>query len=197
MKISNILYFVAGVAVGFGAAYKFTKQNADAIAEEKIEAIKARYEEKQKKKKSDTNFEEVPKEEHEIASSIKGSDIDYTEVIANEGYAKKDDLVAPSGVSVIDETRYKELELTGEYEFTDLIYFSKDKVLIDDGYEKIDNPTHLVGNTFMNRFGDDGVVYVLNAPMKTVYVIQYNSTSFGDLVGEVSDSNFEEEVVAD
>jgi len=171
--ISNILIFVAGIAVGSVTACALTKERyrkyyAD-IADAEIESVKTAY------KSLRTEKEEVtaePKEADKYTSILRESGYDYVK----EGEAAN---IEDDKPYIISPDEFGEFT----YETITLTYYA-DRVLADDVDDIVDDVEGTIGRDSLLHFGEyeDDCIHVRNDIIETDYEVLLDSRNYwGDI----------------
>ena len=170
--ISNILIFVAGVAVGSVAACMLTKERYKryyaAIADEEIDSVKAVY----SKKAKDDEKAEKAKAEREYRTLAQPYATDHDEKGGAAVIEDDEPYVIPP-----DEFGH------GSYETIYLTYYA-DNVLADDVDDIVDDIDGTVGRKSLLHFGEyeDEIVHVRNDIIETEYEVSLDTRNYwGDI----------------
>ena len=179
-KLSNVLLFTAGVAVGSLVTWRYFKSKYEVVEDEIEEKIE---EESPEVLESKTSYKKPPLKE-------------YVKMVENNGYAPKThveeveeeiangewddkDVYEPF---IIRPDEYGELHA---YETLSLNYYA-DGVLTDELDNPIEDVESLVPADFADHFGeyDDNAVFVRNDNLGCDYEILRDLRKFTDVVGE-------------
>ena len=186
-KLSNVLLFTAGVAVGSLVTWRYFKSKYEVVEDEiekKIEEPEGESEEESPEVlESKTSYKKPPLKE-------------YVKMVESNGYAPKThveeveeeiangewddkDVYEPY---IIRPEEYGELHA---YETLSLNYYA-DGVLTDELDNPIEDVESLVPADFADHFGeyDDNVVHVRNDNLECDYEILRDLRKFTDVVGE-------------
>lgn len=186
-KLSNVLLFTAGVAVGSLVTWRYFKSKYEVVEDEiekKIEEPEGESEEESPGVlESKTSYKKPPLKE-------------YVKMVENNGYAPKThveeveeeiangewddkDVYEPF---IIRPDEYGELHA---YETLSLNYYA-DGVLTDELDNPIEDVESLVPADFADHFGeyDDNAVFVRNDNLECDYEILRDLRKFTDVVGE-------------
>ena len=186
-KLSNVLLFTAGVAVGSLVTWRYFKSKYEVVedeVEEKTEEADGETEERDSEVlESEMNYKKPPLKE-------------YVKMVESNGYAPKThveeveeeiangewddkDVYEPY---IIRPEEYGELHA---YETLSLNYYA-DGVLTDELDNPIEDVESLVPADFADHFGeyDDNVVHVRNDNLECDYEILRDLRKFTDVVGE-------------
>ena len=186
-KLSNVLLFAAGVAVGSLATWRYFKSKYE-VVEDEIE---------EKTEEAEGESEEDDPEVLESKMSYKKPPLkEYVKMVENNGYTPKThveeveeeiangewgdkDVYEPF---IIRPDEYGELHA---YETLSLNYYA-DGVLTDELDNPIEDVESLVPADFADHFGeyDDNAVFVRNDNLECDYEILRDLRKFTDVVGE-------------
>ena len=188
-KLSNVLLFTAGVAVGSLVTWRYFKS--------KYEVVEDEIEEKIEETEGETETEDEDPEVSESKMSYKKPPLkEYVKMVEDNGYVPKThmeevkeeiangewddkDVYEPY---IIRPEEYGELHA---YETLSLNYYA-DGVLTDELDNPIEDVESLVPADFAEHFGEyeDDVVHVRNDNLECDYEILRDLRKFTDVVGE-------------
>ena len=188
-KLSNVLLFTAGVAVGSLVTWRYFKT--------KYEVVEDEIEEKTEETEGETETEDEDPEVSESKMSYKKPPLkEYVKMVEDNGYVPKThmeeveeeitdgkwdnkDVYEPY---IIRPEEYGELHA---YETLSLNYYA-DGVLTDELDNPIEDVESLVPADFADHFGEyeDDVVHVRNDNLECDYEILRDLRKFTDVVGE-------------
>ena len=188
-KLSNVLLFTAGVAVGSLVTWRYFKS--------KYEVVEDEIEEKTEETEGETETEDEDPEVSESKMSYKKPPLkEYVKMVEDNGYVPKThmeeveeeiangewgdkDIYEPF---IIRPDEYGELHA---YETLSLNYYA-DGVLTDELDNPIEDVESLVPADFADHFGeyDDNAVFVRNDNLECDYEILRDLRKFTDVVGE-------------
>ena len=188
-KLSNVLLFTAGVAVGSLVTWRYFKS--------KYEVVEDEIEEKTEEPEGETETEDEDPEVSESKMSYKKPPLkEYVKMVEDNGYVPKThmeeveeeiangefgdkDVYEPF---IIRPDEYGELHA---YETLSLNYYA-DGVLTDELDNPIEDVESLVPADFADHFGEyeDDVVHVRNDNLECDYEILRDLRKFTDVVGE-------------
>ena len=188
-KLSNVLLFTAGVAVGSLVTWRYFKS--------KYEVVEDEIEEKTEETEGETETEDEDPEVSESKMSYKKPPLkEYVKMVEDNGYVPKThmeevkeeiangewddkDVYEPF---IIRPEEYGELHA---YETLSLNYYA-DGVLTDELDNPIEDVESLVPADFADHFGeyDDNAVFVRNDNLECDYEILRDLRKFTDVVGE-------------
>lgn len=151
--LSKICVFIAGAAVGSAATYVFVKTKYERIAQEEINSVREVYNMTSNDEDSTEESDEEDEEETD----------DYQDMIDELGYTgnikeeEEDDVSEPY---VISPEEYDEIG----YETISLYYYEDGVLENAITREVIENASELIGDDFMDHFGEyeDDSVFVRN-----------------------------------
>ena len=188
-KLSNVLLFAAGAAVGSLVTWRYFKT--------KYEVVEDEIEEKTEENEGETETEDEDPEVSESKMSYKKPPLkEYVKMVEDNGYVPKThmeeveeeiangkwddkDVYEPY---IIRPEEYGELHA---YETLSLNYYA-DGVLTDELDNPIEDVESLVPADFADHFGeyDDNAVFVRNDNLECDYEILRDLRKFTDVVGE-------------
>ena len=188
-KLSNVLLFTAGVAVGSLVTWRYFKS--------KYEVVEDEIEEKTEETEGETETEDEDPEVSESKMSYKKPPLkEYVKMVEDNGYVPKThmeevkeeiangewddkDVYEPF---IIRPEEYGELHA---YETLSLNYYA-DGVLTDELDNPIEDVESLVPADFADHFGeyDDNAVFVRNDNLECDYEILRDLRKFTDVVGD-------------
>lgn len=183
-KLSNIISFVAGGAVGVTATMIFLKKKYEAITEEEIESVKKAF-----SKESHIVVVHSDEEAQKVAEKAKHKpDIfDYGKKLADEGYTNygkalkevKDtaDNDYPDPYR-IEPTEYGE---GPEYDKQSLIFYEEDGVVADETDVIVDDPDSVIGLENLDHFDSSDVIYIRNERLEIDYEVLKDPGSFAEV----------------
>ena len=178
--LSKVLVFAVGAAAGSAVTYMYLKNKYEQIINDEIEEMREYYMGK------DEPTEEVSEEE-EIATEdpIKAEIREYARIAEQNGYSEPgkiermvNEVEKPY---VISPDEYGEYQ---DYELINLVFYA-DGVLTDDMDEPIDDFDDIVGENFMDHYGEyeDDTVFVRNDRLMADYEIQRDERNYSEVVG--------------
>ena len=189
-KLSNVLLFTAGVAVGSLATWRYFKTKYE-VVEDEIE------EKTEETEETEGESEEESPEVLESKMSYKKPPLkEYVKMVESNGYVPKthmeevEEEIANGELGdkdvyepfIIRPDEYGELHA---YETLSLNYYA-DGVLTDELDNPIEDVESLVPADFADHFGeyDDNAVFVRNDNLECDYEILRDLRKFTDVVGE-------------
>ena len=163
--LKEAFIFVSGLVVGSVVTWSVVKNTYEKYADEEIESVKERYYEKEKE------FED--REE-------------MNNIISENKYNQKSEEVKDLNKRMPYIITPEEFD-DGEYRDITLNYY-KDGVVTDFYDRVVDNYEELIGNDFMNHFGEyeDDSVFVRNDERQIDYEVLLNDDNYKDLYSSSS-----------
>lgn len=191
--MKTVIAFVAGSAIGAGAAYLYLKPKFEAQAQRDIDQVKEFYG-RAKKQEDAPCVDPDEAEQTQIQVQVieeKPNLMDYAKKITEAGYtnydqysSKPEEKRAPIGERpyVISPDEFGELE---DYTKISLMYYA-DGVLCDDMDSPVDNIDEIVGADFADHFGEyeDDSVFVRNDPRRCDYEILRSLKTYTEVIAE-------------
>lgn len=182
-KLTNVLFFVAGAAIGAFATWQTIKDHYAQISEEEIESVKDMYMRKmqiQEDKNTIVDDEPEPPKPHvpekpdimEYAAKLQKHK--YTNYSGDTSIPEQD--IKEGNEDVLDKKPRvispDEFGEEGDYETATLFYFN-DGMITDDDQDPIsdDEIKEMIGEDAVNHFGEyeDDSVFVVNDELKCYY----------------------------
>lgn len=199
MKARDLIIFVAGCAVGGVGASLYLKDVYRRYAQEEIDSIIEREENRcERCDRYDDTCEDVEEPTNEAIEQAqeaaknnanKSSITEYANVIEKEGYkdysaiskpeSKEEKSAKEEPISYIPPS---EFGAEGEYEQIELTYYA-DGILADDEGEVVSDVAASVGWEFDEHFGEfeETTVYVKNDTMKAYYVVAMSEDEYAEV----------------
>lgn len=189
-KLSNLVIFVAGVAIGSVVTWRLIDDKYSKLAQEEIDSVKEVF----SRKFGDKTENKEGKPEEKKPANVK----QYAAELQKEGYTnystmknekteyeiKKEEMEARSQMKprIVTPEEFGEDD---EYDIISITYYS-DGVLADDGDMVIHNVDEIVGSDAVNHFGEyaEDAVYVANDRLKAYYEILRVDDTYADLIAE-------------
>ena len=176
-KVTNLLIFVAGVAIGSVVTWQLVKKEYEQLAQAEIDSVKAAF--------ANTAVEAEVKEEVEeyVTTDDEDDNMDeYYGILETSGYVestKSEDRVPPKAPYVISPDEFQE-DLA--YRAITFYYFA-DGVLTDENQEIVDDVENSVGLDFANHFGDweEDSVHVRNERLMCEYEILLDQRTYAEV----------------
>lgn len=198
-KLSNVIIFAAGAALGSIVTWKLVKTKYEQIAQEEINSVKEMYghdkhedESTECEEDADDDYIEAESERCEklreaVALGVDTSNapdiMEYAQKVGAIGYSEKED-----NTNMKIEKPYlirpDEFDMFEDYEAITLTYY-KDGVLADEQDNVIEDVEGIVGVDSLNHFGenvdDPDTVYVRNDTLKCDYEILRDCDEYSNL----------------
>lgn len=178
--------FLAGAVVGGFAAWKYAKKKYEQIAQEEIDSVKEVF--AKNKVKEETPFVRdwsALEDDDEEEKSAEPSDFDkavtaYKNLMQDIGYSKNSPEVTYDRPYVIHPSDFGEFE---DYA-TCTLFYTEDGVLLDDRYERVDDPDFTVGMKSLDHIGDyeDDCVHVRNDSLQSDYEILVEARTYSEIL---------------
>ena len=179
-KIINLIFFVAGSAIGSLVTWKIIKKKYERIAQEEIESVKRVFSKKNKESENeDTSNKEENKDIIELGNKVIG--LEYVESMTDKPFTPY--IISP-----------EEFGENDNYETSSLTFYS-DGILADEDDEMVDDVDSLVGFESLNHFDEDDSVFVRNDRLETDFEILLNTMSYSDVLKEKPYLNTNQEEV--
>lgn len=186
-KLTNLIIFAAGAAVGSVVTWKMVKTKYEQIAREEIDSVKQVYREMYEEWSDDEDdYSEDIDDTTEYRDYEKPDLMEYAAKLKEAGYVGEkevdnlmDDVSKPY---VIEPDEFGEED---DYETVSLIYYA-DKVLTDENDNIIENVDDVVGIESLEHFGEyeDDSVFVRNDRLKRYYEICLDERNYCDICPE-------------
>lgn len=168
-RITNLLMFVAGAAVGSVITWKFTEEKYKRIAQEEIDSVKEVFSKREEKREDE--------EDEDFAKAV--DLVEYANILNQQGYAKNKE---EGDAETVDEPEIISPEEFDEndYDTTTYTYYAADKVLADEVDDIVEDVENTVGYKALDSFGEyvDDAVYVRNHRMRMDYEILLDNRSY-------------------
>ena len=193
MSKSGIVIFLAGGIIGSVSAWFVLKKKYEQIAQEEIDSVKAIY----TVKKAETECNEPAHEPITVNEPItehaklKPDIIEFATKLRETGYVKyeehfdkipeeKEQNNFAKAPYVISPDQFSEGD---EYDKITLTYYDGDGILADDNDEIINEVDEVVGDNFVDHFGEyeEDSVYVRNDILRCDYEICKDLRSYKDV----------------
>ena len=180
-KLNSVIFFVAGAAIGSVATWLGTRNYYERITQEEIDSVKEVFSKRAEKTETEEQDEEEPSED----KSKKEVDPEYMKHVDMLDYTyytsqKSEETTMATDVPyVISPVEFGSCD---EYSLTTLMY-CKDKVLIDEDLEPVDDIEELIGKDSLDHFGEyeDDTVYVRNDARMCDYEIVLDTRKYADI----------------
>ena len=181
-KMTGIITFIAGAAVGAAASWYFTKNKYEQLVQEEINSVREAF------ALIDDTDKDSDESEDEDGSCNENSYVDeVVDVVENNGYYKysdseKEELrhVTEKKPYVIPPEEFGEIE---EYSRCSLTYYA-DKVLADELDELVENIEDTIGFESLTHFGEyeEDSVFVRNDRLGCDYEILLDTRTYIDVL---------------
>lgn len=183
MKLSNVVIFAIGAALGSIATWKFAKTKYEKIANEEIESVKETFSKKQKKEEESTDkMESDDKSKEKEYEEMKKRYDKCHDIIDERGYlfVERQDGTIPKPPYVISPEEFDTLDDYG----TETLTYYADGVLTDDFDNPIEDVEAMVGVESLTHFGEyeDDSVFVRNERHRIDYEILADERNFSEVV---------------
>lgn len=198
-RLNNLLFFVAGAAIGSVVTWKLVKTKYEQLAQEEIDSVREYYGKSRKNDEVKEESEPAEDEDDYIEAesercekireaTILGVDIsnrpdiqEYARKVGAIGYGPREDkkemdIIRPY---VISPEQFEEFE---DYDVVTLTYYA-DGVLTDEQDHRIEDVKGIVGEDSLTRFGEyeKDTVYVRNDTLKCYYEILRDIDKYSEL----------------
>lgn len=186
-KISALLGFLAGAAIGGTAVWYLVKDRYEGIAEEEIDSVKAAY---AAREAMISRKVESPTVLTSARSQQKESITEYAKRVQQEGYKEYSRTVVPESSPVVDDAPYvispDEFGEIEEYTKVSLTYFN-DGVLADEYGEVVDDVEEIIGDG-LEHFGEyeDDSVFVRSDAKRCDYEVLKDLRDFDEFLDTLS-----------
>lgn len=187
-KITNLIIFAAGAAVGSAVTWKIVKTKYEQIAKEEIDSVKEAFSKKESISKEPT--EDKEKSVDEIHSRLEKPNLmEYAAKVSECGYSedleeknKEEDVESMDDDRpyVISPDEFGELD---DYDLISLTYYA-DEVLADDIDEIVEDVDNVVGLDSLTHFGEyePDSVFVRNDRLKADYEILLDERTYPEAI---------------
>lgn len=183
-KLSNVIMFISGAAIGSVVTWKLVKTKYEQIAQEEIDSVKEEY----STKPIPSISKDVVEVSEAIADGVEESIAECENIIAEEGYISHSDVRSTVKIEdvlrpyVITFDQFDEM-CGGEYRIEGLTLYNDGILAYDNGDRPVDSIDATVGPDAIHSFGDseDGSVYVQDDEEKILYEITEDSRNFADI----------------
>ncbi len=193
MSKSGIVIFLAGGIIGSVSAWLVLKKRYEQIAQEEIDSVKAMYTVKKAEPECDESVQEPTTADEPIPehTKLKPDIIEFATKLRETGYVKyeehfdkaaeeKEQNNMPNTPYVISPDQFSEGD---EYDKITLTYYDGDGILADDNDEIINEVDEIVGDDFVDHFGEyeEDSVYIRNDILRCDYEICKDLRSYKDV----------------
>lgn len=180
-KITGLVMFAVGVAVGSVVTWQYTKKKYEQIAQEEIDSVKDVFAKKESDMEVKVESEHPNVQEARFDRLEDKPDLsEYAAILDKEGYiSEEDSQVNNDKPYIISPDSFGEFN---EYEIISLTYYS-DQVLADENDEKIEDVESIVGYESLAHFGEyeDDAVFVRNDRLKCDYEILMDNRLYSEV----------------
>lgn len=172
--------FLVGAAIGSATAWYYLKDKYAKIAQEEIDSVKEVF--GRSRKPTAEVEEQKPEPDKETLDESKKiiEKLDYTSYTKQTTDNEKEVAMKEDKPYVITPQEFGEYE---DYEQISLTFFS-DQIIVDDGYEILEDVDRVIGFDSLNHFGEyeDDSVYVRNDRLKCDYEILLDTRTYSEVV---------------
>ena len=184
-KVLYFATFVAGAVVGGIATWQYTKKKYEQIAQEEIDSVKEVFKTINEEKRSIrdwSEYEDDGEEDDENEEQRKSNVTSYKNLLVSNGYSNP----SPSTQIPVDRAYVIKPDEFGEFEDYETIslFYTKDGVLLDDRYERVDDPDFTISMESLDHIGDyeDDCVHVRNDRLKADYEILVEERTYSEIL---------------
>lgn len=184
-KVLYFATFVAGAVVGGIATWQYTKKKYEQIAQEEIDSVKEVFKTINEEKRSIrdwSEYEDDGKEDDENEEQRKSNVTSYKNLLVSNGYSNP----SPSTQIPVDRAYVIKPDEFGEFEDYETIslFYTEDGVLLDDRYERVDDPDFTISMESLDHIGDyeDDCVHVRNDRLKADYEILVEERTYSEIL---------------
>lgn len=183
-KLSNVIMFISGAAIGSVVTWKLVKTKYEQIAQEEIDSVKEEY----STKPIPSISKDLVEVGEAIADGVEEGIEECKNIVAEEGYISHSDVRSTVKIEdvlrpyVITFDQFDEM-CGGEYRIEGLTLYNDGILAYDNGDRPVDSIDATVGPDAIHSFGDseDGSVYVQDDEEKILYEITEDSRNFADI----------------
>ena len=184
-KVLYFATFVAGAVVGGIATWQYTKKKYEQIAQEEIDSVKEVFKTINEEKRSIrdwSEYEDDGEEDDENEEQHRANVTSYKNLLVSNGYSNP----SPSTQIPVDRAYVIKPDEFGEFEDYETIslFYTKDGVLLDDRYERVDDPDFTISMESLDHIGDyeDDCVHVRNDRLKADYEILVEERTYSEIL---------------
>lgn len=183
-KVTGLIMFALGAAMGSAVTWQFAKKKYEQIAEEEINSVKEIFS-KREQNFSDVEITVEPQSSAEARLEkfeAKPDISTYAGILKNEGYVPEGTEMAENKPYVISPDEFGEFK---DYDTISLTYYA-DQILVDDEGDKIEDVDDVVGMESLTHFGEyeDDSVFVRNDRLKCDYEILMDERTYSEVQKE-------------
>ncbi len=184
-KVLYFATFVAGAVVGGIATWQYTKKKYEQIAQEEIDSVKEVFKTINEEKRSIrdwSEYEDDGEEDDENEKQHRADVTSYKNLLVSNGYSNP----SPSTQIPVDRAYVIKPDEFGEFEDYETIslFYTEDGVLLDDRYERVDDPDFTISMESLDHIGDyeDDCVHVRNDRLKADYEILVEERTYSEIL---------------
>lgn len=184
-KVLYFATFVAGAVVGGIATWQYTKKKYEQIAQEEIDSVKEVFKTINEEKRSIrdwSEYEDDGEEDDENEEQHRADVTSYKNLLVSNGYSNP----SPSTQIPVDRAYVIKPDEFGEFEDYETIslFYTEDGVLLDDRYERVDDPDFTISMESLDHIGDyeDDCVHVRNDRLKADYEILVEERTYSEIL---------------
>lgn len=184
-KVLYFATFVAGAVVGGIATWQYTKKKYEQIAQEEIDSVKEVFKTINEEKRSIrdwSEYEDDGEEDDENEEQHLANVTSYKNLLVSNGYSNP----SPSTQIPVDRAYVIKPDEFGEFEDYETIslFYTEDGVLLDDRYERVDDPDFTISMESLDHIGDyeDDCVHVRNDRLKADYEILVEERTYSEIL---------------
>ena len=184
-KVLYFATFVAGAVVGGIATWQYTKNKYEQIAQEEIDSVKEVFKTINEEKRSIrdwSEYEDDGEEDDENEEQRKSNVTSYKNLLVSNGYSNP----SPSTQIPVERAYVIKPDEFGEFEDYETIslFYTEDGVLLDDRYERVDDPDFTISMESLDHIGDyeDDCVHVRNDRLKADYEILVEERTYSEIL---------------
>lgn len=184
-KVLYFATFVAGAVVGGIATWQYTKKKYEQIAQEEIDSVKEVFKTINEEKRSIrdwSEYEDDGEEDDENEEQHRANVTSYKNLLVSNGYSNP----SPSTQIPVDRAYVIKPDEFGEFEDYETIslFYTEDGVLLDDRYERVDDPDFTISMESLDHIGDyeDDCVHVRNDRLKADYEILVEKRTYSEIL---------------
>ena len=177
-RLTNLLMFAAGAAVGSVVTWKLLKTKYEQIAQEEIDSVKETFS-RNRELIIDEELE-AKLSEHIDMEKLREDRKDYATRIAEEEYKEEEEIQEMGVPYVISPDEFGEM---GEDYDTFSLTLYADGYLVNEDDEVIDDPDYVVGPEALNSFGqyEEDSVFVRDDENMCDYEILKDYRKYGEV----------------
>lgn len=184
-KVLYFATFVAGAVVGGIATWQYTKKKYEQIAQEEIDSVKEVFKTINEEKRSIRDWSEYEndgEEDDENEEQHRANVTSYKNLLVSNGYSNP----SPPTQIPVDRAYVIKPDEFGEFEDYETIslFYTEDGVLLDDRYERVDDPDFTISMESLDHIGDyeDDCVHVRNDRLKADYEILVEERTYSEIL---------------